>query len=147
MTRITNEYNVPRYTLVRIAALEYVRAFWWWIIVLPVFGLVAAVTATGILQVVGIIALLWPLTIPSRAFLVSSRAGRILVDGVWIGEENERLYFHPTKGNGFSMSDVSIRDIVDRGDYLVLRTKRMAFFPIPKTAVIGPESLSRFRPE
>ncbi len=147
MTRITNEYTVPRYTLVRIAAMEYVRAFWWWIIVLPLFGLVAAVTATGILQVVGIIALLWPLTIPSRAFLVSTRAGRILVDGVWIGEENDRLYFHPKKGNGFSMSDVSIRDIVDRGDHLVLRTKRMAFFPIPKAAVIEPESLSRFRPE
>ena len=78
---------------------------------------------------------------------MSSRAGRILVDGVWIGEENERLYFHPKKGNGFSMSDVSIRDIVDRGEYLVLRTKRMAFFPIPKAAVIEPEALSRFRPE
>jgi hypothetical protein len=119
-------------------ALEYLRLFWWFAAIIPLFGLFAVIVGSGAVRAVGAMALLWPITIPSRSLMATGRAGRMFSAGCHMEADDENVTFsgnpdrQPRLRFVLPMSD--IRDLLDRGDYLLLRTRRFGFVPIPLEA-------------
>jgi hypothetical protein len=133
---ITSEkYRISRIVLARLTAEEYLRSFWWFALIVPVFGITCLLFGSGLLQVIGFMAILWPFSIPARAILSSSKASKLLARGTWVRFEDQTLYFCADEGTGLKLSLNAVRDIVVRGDYLLIRMRRFGFVPILRTAL------------
>jgi len=137
---LTSEYRIDRYRFVFLAAAEYLRGFWWFVLPVPLFGLIAVIFGQGFLQGIGFMALLWPLTIPSRSFLATSRGSRLFVQGATALLDDDRIYFRAAEGKGVMVPRTSLRDVADRGSFFIVRTRRLGILPIPKAALLGPEA-------
>lgn len=131
------------------ASEEYVRSFWWFVVVVPLGGLVALITARGPLQVFGMLAVLWPFSIPARAVLFTTKASRLFTGGchveagtggiTFIGEYNKaqkRLRFH--------IAGDDIKSVVRRRELLLVRTYRPGIAPIKVDAFQSDADLQAF---
>jgi hypothetical protein len=133
--QITDTFRIPRYLLARLAVEEYVRQFWWFVIIVPLFGIVALIWGSGILQAIGMFAVLWPVTIPARAVLGGWKAGTFFSDGVKLAADEDALYFAGQKGKGMKLSLSSVRKVAERHGFLVIRFGIGDFVAIPTEAL------------
>jgi hypothetical protein len=131
----SKKYRVSRIVLARLAAEEYVRTFWWFVLIIPIFGVICLAFGSGLLQVIGFMAVLWPFSIPARAVLSSSKAAKLLTRGTWVKLENGTFFFSAEDGKGLKLSLSSVRDVVVRGDYALVRMRRFGFIPIARAAL------------
>jgi hypothetical protein len=131
----SGEYQIDRFTLARISVTEYVRQFWWYIAIVPLFGLVAVIFGFGPLRVIGITAMLWPLTIPGRAVLSTGKAAKLFRAGTYATWDETAIYFHAANGGGMKLEWMAVRAVVLSGAFLVFRTRRLGFVPIPLAAL------------
>ena len=119
-------------------AQEYLRSFWWFVIATPIFGLLALFFGDGLLKVIGMMAILWPFSIPARSILSSSKSARLFTQGCRLDATPERLIFTSEPGQQrqlrMMLEPPTIRDLVDRGAYLLVRMRRLGFVPIAKSA-------------
>lgn len=113
---------------------QYLRSFWWFVAIIPVFGLIATIFGSGILRGMGIFALLWPFSLPARAIVATSRTGKLLERGAWASFEDGFLFLHGEEGQGFKLSLSSVRRVDRRMGFLVLVIPRGAFLAIPLRA-------------
>jgi hypothetical protein len=131
-----------------LSAKEYFRMFWWFAAVIPLFGLFMLIFGRGPLQVIGLMGLLWPLTIPGRSFLSSSKSSRLFTRPCEMEADEEKITFSnvPTalKPLRFTIRAMDIRDIAERGDLLLIRTRRLGFAPIRREAFLSSEDEDAF---
>ncbi len=133
--RFTSErFTVSRFDLAKVGAITYFKSFWWFALTIPLFGIVALAFGTGILRAIGAMALLWPLTIPGRAFLASSKSSRLFTRGCKVLGDETALYFQGDNKEGMKMLRESFRRIDSLGDLDLIHTRRLAVIPIPKAA-------------
>lgn len=137
-------FRVPRYVLARLASEEYVRTFWWFVIPVPAFGVIALAVGQGILQVVGMFAVLWPLSIPARSVLVTSKVGRALAAGLVLRLDNEKLQLVADDGGGSQLSLAAVKDLVLRNGFFLIRMRTTGFIPVPVDAFSSDEDRQRF---
>lgn len=127
-----------------IASGEYLRAFWWFVLPVPLFGALAFMFGgTQIMKGVGLFAILWPLSIPARAVLATSKAGRLFENGVHLSADDENLYFHGVDGSGLRLRIDSVRDAVRRPGFVVLRLRSLGFVPVLESALDAPDEFIR----
>jgi hypothetical protein len=145
----SDTYTVPRAELAMLAAREYLRLFWWYVLIVPLFGLVLVLFAEGIVRAIGGIALLWPFSIPARSVMASGKAGRLFADGCHMEADEERIVFY---GNAerqprlrFVIKLDQVRALIDRGEYLLVRTMRYGFAPIKVSAFEDPQDVERLK--
>lgn len=120
---------------------SYVRTFWYWIVAVPLFGvLLLTFGRDRLLQAVGLMAILWPLTIPARAFILSSRASRrlILPTTVYLGADALRF---EQKESSFRLKAQAIYKVRQARDLIWITTRKMSVFFIPADAFLGEEEL------
>jgi hypothetical protein len=132
-------YRIPRYLLARLAAEEYVRQFWWFVLIIPTFGIVAAVFGSGLLQVIGYFAILWPATIPARSILGAWRTGTFFSDGVDLALSEGNLLFTGKLGKGMKLKLSSVRSVQKRYGFLMLRFGIGEFVAVPLDP-LGPQA-------
>lgn len=113
---------------------QYLRSYWWFAAIIPLFGVIATIVGSGLLRGMGIFALLWPFTLPARAIVASSKTGKLLEKGAWASFEEGFFYLHGENGQGFKMSLGSVRRVDRRMGFFVLVIPRGAFIPIPLSA-------------
>ncbi len=135
----SGEYQIDRFTLARISVGEYVRQFWWYIAIVPAFGLAAVIFGFGPLKVIGVTAMLWPLTIPGRAALSTGKAAKLFRAGTYATWDENAIYFHAATGGGMKLEWNAVRTVVQTGDYIIFRTRRLGFVPIPASALTAPQ--------
>lgn len=135
-------FTISRLQLARLSALEYVRSFWWFIGVIPLFGFIAIAFTSGLMQVIGVFAVLWPFTIPARAILTTTKSSRLFTGGCKLIAHDDRLEFQgqsPLKNGKYPRMILSfgdIRDVIPRKNYLLVRTIRLGMLPIPNEALV-----------
>ena len=131
----SQEFTIHRVIVARMAAEAYVRLFWWFILPGPLFGLIILIFFRDpLIQAVGALGCTWPLTIPFRAYLITSKMAR-------------RMYSHPTtlvamdKGllfvgemNTFKADYFSLRNAYIRHGMMIVNTKKYAVLLIPTSA-------------
>jgi hypothetical protein len=145
----TNPYQLNRLELSLLSAMEYLRMFWWYVAIVPTFGLLLLIFTRGPLQAIGMMAVLWPLTIPGRAFMTSSKSSRLFNQPCYMEADDTGVVFYSVatepKRLRYAIRPGEMRDLVDRGDLLLIRTRKLGFAPIKKDAFPAPEVLSAFR--
>jgi len=130
----TQPFRISRNRLAFLAMEEYLRSFWWYVAIVPIFGLAAVITSEGLLRAIGAMALLWPFSIPARSIVTTAKSGRFFRDEVWMSTGDDALYFHSETSKGMMLRLSSVRDLVRRGDYLLVRLRRLGFVAIPAAA-------------
>jgi hypothetical protein len=130
----TEEYQVSRSEMMLLAAREYVRIFWWYILITPIFGVLALIFGGGPLQLIGMIAILWPFSIPARAVISSSKASRLFSRGCHMEADDKEAIFYGVQANPkrlrFRLSYNDIRSVGRLQDLVVLRTRMLGAVPI-----------------
>ena len=126
----TETFRVSRLALAYLAVAQYLRAYWWFAAIVPTFGVAALIVFPGALKAMGLMALLWPLGLPARAILATSKAGRLLEKGAWASLEEGVLYLHG-EGTGLKLDLARARRIERRRGFLVLVLARGDFVALP----------------
>lgn len=140
----TRSFSVTRLQLAYLAAEEYVRTFWWYVAIVPVFGLLAVIFGRGPVQTLGFLGLLWPISIPARAIFSTTKASRLLRDGVFVSTNDDYLLVHGRGGEGLKLEFVAVRGAVERQGHLLIRTRRFGFIPIALSAFDSAEQANEF---
>jgi hypothetical protein len=136
----TRPYTVPRLRLAYLAVEEYVRTFWFFIVAVPLGGIVMLAVGDRTLQAIGFLAVLWPMSIPARAIMITTKASRLFATGAVMRAGDEEIEFLGTTPgpNGkplrMALARDGIRDVVRRQGMLLLRTYRLTFAPVDPNA-------------
>lgn len=131
----SESFRVGRLPLAYLAVTQYVRTFWWFVAIIPLFGLVATIFGDGILRVMGLMALLWPISLPARAIVATSKVGKLLEKGAWASLEDGVLYLHGKDGKGQKLSLREVRRIEWRRGFVVLILSRGQFLALPEAGI------------
>ena len=108
------------------------RTYWWFVAIIPTFGLVMFLFGPGVMRAMGLMAILWPLSLPARAIFATSKTGKLLEKGAYASLEDGVLYLHGTDGNGMKLSLASVRRVERRRGFLILVLARGAFVALPE---------------
>lgn len=130
----TEPFRVPRLALAYLGVAQYLRTYWWFAAIVPVFGIALLLFGPGVMKAMGLMAILWPLSLPARAIFATSKAGRLLAKGAWASVEDETLYLHGEGGDGLKLSLAAVRRLERRRGFLVLSLSRGDFVALPLTA-------------
>jgi hypothetical protein len=141
---VTRPFRLTYLELMKAATLEYLRNFWWYIGLYPIFGLALIFFGPNeLMRNIGVLALLWPLTLPLRARVPLSRAMRVRED-VRIGVEGDELLL--ISGDRESRRPLgSVRRVVDASGFLYLYTGPMHYLIVPRNAFESPEEAAAFK--
>lgn len=132
-------FTVSRVQLARAAAEAYVRNFWWFIVPGPVFGLVVvAVSNDRLLQAIGALGVLWPISIPTRAYFITSGIARRLSKPTTLLLVDEGLLFEGERAQ-LRVGYGSLRSVSVRHDVFVLSTRRYEAIVVPLGAFAEPD--------
>jgi hypothetical protein len=127
--------------LARLAAEEYVRSFWWFVIIPPLFGMVAMFSGNRVIYAIGLFGLFWPFTIPARAVLTGWKAGGFFSQPVTVRIEGEMLLFFGAGDRGMKLHLASVRKVVDRNGYVLFVFGIGQFAAIPSEIVQDVEAV------
>jgi len=142
----TKPFRMTRIELASVGALEYARQFWWVFAAIPISGIVAlALAPNNLFRYFGTVCILWPVTIPARAAIISSRLAK-LFSVETIAEVSEgQLRFARKDGKGGKIDLTAIRNTAIVANALVARTKSLGFVAIPDRAFESTEQRDAFR--
>ena len=128
------------------AAREYAQRFWWCFIAIPVAGMLFLFGSEyRLLQAFGIFGVLWPLSIPARSVLVTSKVAKRWQQETTLAVEGRHLYFISADPKiGMRLRIESLRHITERAQYVVLDLPRYNLVFIPKSAFETAEDLNSF---
>lgn len=110
------------------------RTYWWFVAIIPAFGLVLLLFGPGVMKAMGLMAALWPLSLPARAIFATSKTGKLLEKGAWASLEEDILYLHGNEGGGFKLGLSTVRRTEQRRGFFILVLARGAFVAIPLAA-------------
>lgn len=130
----TKVFRLSRTELARITSEEYVRKYWFFIAPLPVIGLIALITSRGPLQVFGMLAVLWPFSIPARSVVVTTKSSRLFTGGCHVEATPEEVVFIGEYNNmkrlRYAIATDRIQEAVFQRDTIILRMRLPGFAPI-----------------
>ncbi|RYG25424.1 hypothetical protein EON82_07210 [bacterium] len=122
------------------------RTYWWFVAIVPAFGLIVLLFGPGVMKAMGLMAVLWPISLPARAIFGTSKTGKLLEKGACASLADGVLYLHGAEGAGFKLSLSTVRRIERRRGFFVLVLARGAFVALPEGA-LSPEFASEVERE
>lgn len=134
----SERYLVPRLQLAYLGVGGYLKTFWWFAGTIPAFGILCLLLGEPTLKLIGIMALLWPVTLPARAIVSSSKASRLFGRGVVAEFIEGVFFFHGDDGKGMKLSITAVRGLYELPNYFVLQTRMGGIVPISRSA-LGPD--------
>jgi hypothetical protein len=138
--RITTDvYRVSRTELARLASVEYLRSFWWFAAPVPIAGVIAMIFGNTPMQVMGMIAFLWPFSIPARSVLITTKASRLFTNGCHLEADEDLIafigeYTKEGKRLRYPIEPYRVKSVDQRGDFMILRLRMPSLAPIRVTA-------------
>ncbi len=138
MTPLSETYRLTRSQVAYWGAREYVRRLWWAFVAIPLSGVLLLVFGRGVMRVIGVMAVVWPLTIPARSTLATRGVSRRLTLPTILLKDDEYLYFATEpRERSYRVRLSDVRSAVLRGDALVLEIRPLAFAFVPLRALGG----------
>lgn len=131
----SNPFTISRMQLMRAASMQYIRRMWPVLIGFPLFGLLAMILGPNrLVQTIGLLAFIWPFSIPARVILGSWSKAKRLMRPTWVLLEGKAVYFHDEAGGGMQLPLAQVRRVDKRDGLFVLETRRFNFALIPVSA-------------
>ena len=143
----TNEYRVSRSQLVYWSANEYIRRFWPAFIAFPISGLLLLIFMPSQVGIgLGIMMILWPMSIPARAILFTGRAAKRVLSPTRMVAEGDHLYFivNPMELN-YRVNKKSVRDVVLRKEYVCIELWKFKMIFVPLISFTGKDAIKELR--
>ena len=139
-TPLSEPYRLTRSQVAYWGAREYVRRLWWAFVAIPLSGvLILIFLKHPILQGMGFLAIVWPLTIPGRSILATRGASRRLTLPTQLLRDEEYLYFATEpRDRSYRARLESIRSATVRSDALTIEIGPLRFVFVPVRALGGP---------
>lgn len=132
-------FRISRTRLAGVASSQYLRRMWPIFIAFPIFGALALIFGQNrLVQAIGLLAFIWPFTIPARIVLASWRKAKQLLKPTWVSLEGRVLYFHDEAGGGMKLPLDQVRRIDRRAGFYVFETRRFNFALVPLEAFEEP---------
>jgi len=146
---VTKVYSLSRTELARIASEEYIRQYWWFAAPIPVCGIFFLIFATGPLQVLGMLMLLWPFSIPARSVVFTTKSSRLFSGGCHVEATSEEITFigeynKDQKRLRYVITTDRIREVVNRRGILLIRLRTPGLTPIRADAFESDEDREAF---
>jgi hypothetical protein len=114
-----------------IAAEQYTRRFWPVFIAFPVFGILAIIFGPNRgTQAFGVFCLAWPLSIPARSVMITSRLAKRFAKPTTVIVEDGTIFFSQGE-SGMKLTLDQLRRIDKRKGFYILETKLYSFAPLP----------------
>jgi hypothetical protein len=130
---VSEPYSIRRAELAYATAEVYFRTYWWFILGIPVAG-IAILFALPMLRIVGGLMVLWPISIPARAVLISGKTYRRLgAQTVARVGENE-AFIEPEGQTPVRIHYNWVRKVMKSGQLFILVGPRGAFTAIRSSA-------------
>jgi hypothetical protein len=94
----------------------------------------------------GMMMILWPLSIPARSILITGRAAKRVLSPTRMVAEGEHLYFivNPMEMN-YRVNKKSVRDIVLRREYIVVELWKFKMIFVPIASFENRDSIKALR--
>lgn len=138
-TPLSEPYRLTRSQVALWGAREYVRRLWWAFVAIPLSGVLMLIFGQHILlQVIGMMAILWPVTIPARSILATRGVARRLTLPTRLLSDDEYLYWatEPRERSYRARHD-AVRSAVVRSDALVVEIGPLQLVFVPVAALGG----------
>lgn len=148
-TPVSEPYRLTRGQVALWGAREYVRRLWWAFIAIPITGVLLLIFSGQLLmQVIGMMAILWPVTIPARSVLATRGVSRRLTLPTQLLRDDEALYWatEPPE-RSYRASLASVRSATVRSDAVVIEVGPLRFVFVPVHALGGRAEAERFARE
>ena len=129
---------MSRSQLVYWSANEYIRRFWPAFIAFPITGILLMVLMPTQIGIgLGMIMILWPMSIPARSILLTDKAAKRVLSPTRMVAEGEHLYFivNPMEMN-YRVNKKSVRDVILRHEYVVIELWKYKLIFVPLNAFI-----------
>jgi hypothetical protein len=130
----SNVYSLSRTEMAQLASEEYVRSYWFIIVPVPIFGVLAVLFGHDALQVLGMLAVVWPLSIPARSVLSTTKSSRLFAGGCHVEADEEAVTFIGEYNDGkrlrYALKTFQIKDVVIRRDLMLIRLRLPGIAPI-----------------
>ncbi|MBI3721326.1 MAG: hypothetical protein HY248_02130 [Fimbriimonas ginsengisoli] len=140
----TKPFCLARAEVSLLTAEQYALTFGPVLIGVPAAGVAMLVLGDAFMKAIGLVCVLWPLTIPGRAFLITSRAARALRAPTVASVEDGALLLKPDHGAGLRLPLGAIWRLKRRRGYLIVWTRRLALVFLPESAFKSPDAVERF---
>ena len=143
----TTIYSVSRSQLAYWTGFEYARRFWPFFISIPITGILIFVLFSGNLyKGLGMMMFLWPISIPARSILLTTKASKRAILPTKMVYEGEHVYFvtDPLSFN-YRIHRDQIRDVKARVEYVVIELWKYRLVFVPYKAFESPEAIQEFR--
>ncbi len=143
----TAEYRISRSQLVYWSANEYIRRFWPAFIAFPISGILLFILMPNSAGIgLGTMMIMWPLSIPARSIIFTSRAAKRVICPTRMVAEGEHLYFivDPLDLN-YRVNKKSIRDVVIRKEYVCIELWKFKMIFVPLDAFIDKIEVQKLR--
>lgn len=138
MTALSETYRLTRSQVAYWGAREYIRRLWWAFVAIPLSGVLLLIFGSGLMRVIGVMAVVWPLTIPARSTLATRGVARRLTLPTTLLKDDEYLYFATEpRERSFRVKLSEIRSATLRGDALVIEIRPLGFAFVPFGALGG----------
>lgn len=116
----------------------YVRTLWWALIGIPISGiLILILFKLPIMQYLGAVMILWPITIPGRAVVITSDQRKLYMQRTVAAFRDEAFYLDPEGGTPTRIPLTWIRRAFRRGEMWVLVGDRGKVVLIKASAFSG----------
>jgi hypothetical protein len=100
----------------------YIRALWWILIGMPISGiLIVWLLPQAIMKYIGFVMILWPITIPGRATVITGDQRKIYMKSTVTRYAEGAFYLDPVGGTPTRIPSDWIQRVFRRGDMYVLR--------------------------
>jgi hypothetical protein len=135
-------YSIPRTVLARIAAIYYLRTFWFILLGPFLFGVALLfVGPNQTARVFGLILAAWPITIFTRALLLVGKSAKVWAKPTTVSIGDDGFYFESQTEpiSRLKLRFEGVRKVLTLGAYRLLQTRQFGFVPIPDE-VLPPEA-------
>ncbi|MBS1701816.1 MAG: hypothetical protein JST12_09155 [Armatimonadetes bacterium] len=138
---------MSRSQLVYWSANEYVRRFWPAFIAFPVSGILMLVLMPSQVGIgLGMLMILWPLSIPARSILITGRAAKRVLSPTRMVAEGEHLYFITTPmDHNYRVNIKSVRDVIQRKEYVVVELWKFKLIYVPLESFQSPKDIKKLQ--
>jgi hypothetical protein len=128
-------YSIPRTVLARLSAIYYVRTFWFVLLGPFLFGVALMFLGPNqTARVFGLIVAIWPITIFTRAFLLTGKSAKAWIKPTTLTIGDDAFYFESETEpvSRLKLRFESVRRVVALGGYRLLQTRLFGFVPVPE---------------
>lgn len=138
---------MTRAQLVYWSAAEYARRFWPAFIAFPISGvMLIAFMPTQIGIGLGMMMILWPMSIPARSILFTGKAAKRVLSLTKMHTSGEHVLFDVNPAElSYRIHRDSVRDVVVRPECVVIELWKFKLVYVPRTAFADKAEIDEFR--